>query len=87
MGAVTFLGTLIAVYFLTEWLFELWGWGIVVLFWSMWLVWIVVSLKWGMQLERRAKNPLQGLLDMEGVTALEHESRGRFGPFSRLLPT
>jgi hypothetical protein len=77
-----------AVYFSTAWLYGRWGWVGAGAFWAAWLVWIVGFLMWGACLERRAKNPLQGLLDMEGAPEVKYRGmgRGRFGLLKGRLP-
>jgi len=77
-----------AVYFPTAWLYERLGWVGAGAFWAAWLVWMVGFLMWGVRLKRRARNPLQGLLDMDGAPEVKYRSVGRshFALLKRTLP-
>ncbi|MBA2590895.1 MAG: hypothetical protein H0U97_01005 [Gammaproteobacteria bacterium] len=83
-AAVVFAGVvgavaLPAVYVPTAWLYEQWGWVGAGAFWAAWLAWVVGFPLWGAHLERRAKNPLQGLLDREGTPNVRYRGIGRAG--------
>ncbi len=81
LNAVGAAVTALMIYFPAVWLSARWGWVGTSVFWTAWLVWMMGFLVWGARLDRRARNPLQGLLDVESAPGVEYRGvlagRGR----------
>lgn len=76
LGAVLGPATVVVIYFPTAWLYERWGWSGAWKFWVVWQLWTMGCLTWGARLERKAENPLQGLLEIESAPGVKHRGIG-----------
>lgn len=59
-------------YWPTTLLYGRWNWPSVVLFWLIWVTCMGLLFWYGRRQERRAQNPLHGLLDQEGQVSIEY---------------